>query len=245
MRPNSNCRSRSGCPASCARDAKTRSPKFFQERAIHMSFVPRNVINRAQRPFVAKSEIGAAATVAAPGRIGIEFYDPAARFGAMASFDVGGAGMGARIMMLFDRQSRGIIHRRGPSDTFGERRHSRPALAAARGRIDRPRVPRTRRDRARRNRVLEHRTRAGFGPARRRHGSRDALRDRSRRRRVRLRPDSDFVRHRRRTRCRRASRSGAFQGRFASTAPRGRSTDLRARECRSPDWDRRSSPRAG
>jgi hypothetical protein len=61
-----------------------------------------NVINRAPRPAVVRSEIGAAGTIAAPGRIGIEFYDPAARFGAMASFDVGGAGMGARIMMLFD-----------------------------------------------------------------------------------------------------------------------------------------------
>ncbi len=60
------------------------------------------VVNRAPRPPVAKSEIGAAATVAAPGRVGVEFYDPAARIGAMASFDVGGAGMGARIMMLFD-----------------------------------------------------------------------------------------------------------------------------------------------
>ena len=60
------------------------------------------IVNRAPRPAVAKSEIGAAATVATPGRVGIEFYDPAARFGAMASFDVGGAGMGARIMMLFD-----------------------------------------------------------------------------------------------------------------------------------------------
>ena len=60
------------------------------------------VINREPRPAVAKSEIGAAATVAAPGRVGIEFYDPAAHFGAMASFDIGGAGMGARIMMLFD-----------------------------------------------------------------------------------------------------------------------------------------------
>jgi hypothetical protein len=59
-------------------------------------------INRAPRPTVAKKEIGAAATVAMPGRVGIEFYDPAAKFGAMASFDVGGAGMGARIMMLFD-----------------------------------------------------------------------------------------------------------------------------------------------
>jgi hypothetical protein len=60
------------------------------------------VVNRAPRPAVVKPEIGAAATVAAPGRVGVEFYDPAARFGAMASFDVGGAGMGARIMMLFD-----------------------------------------------------------------------------------------------------------------------------------------------
>src|SRR3984957_4457591 len=63
---------------------------------------PANVINRAPRPAVVKAEIGAAATVAAPGRGGIEFYDPRSRFGAMAIFDVGGAGMGARIMMLFD-----------------------------------------------------------------------------------------------------------------------------------------------
>src|SRR5271163_749601 len=67
----------------------------------HVGRVPL-VVNRAPRPAVAKGEIGAAATVAAPGRVGIEFYDPASRFGAMASFDVGGAGMGARIMMLFD-----------------------------------------------------------------------------------------------------------------------------------------------
>ena len=139
-----------------------------------------NVINRAPRPPVVRSEIGAAATVAAPGRIGIEFYDPAARFGAMASFDVGGAGMGARIMMLFDGPLRGAVHRRGTSDAFRERRHSRSALDAARGRIDRAGVSWTRRDRARRDRISEHRTRAGFGTARRRHGSRDALRNRSR-----------------------------------------------------------------
>jgi hypothetical protein len=59
-------------------------------------------IDRTPRAAVSKKEIGAAATVAAPGRVGIEFYDPQSRFGAMASFDVGGAGMGARIMMLFD-----------------------------------------------------------------------------------------------------------------------------------------------
>src|SRR5260370_10160770 len=56
------------------------------------------VVNRAPRPRIAKPEIGAAAT----GRVGIEFFDPVARIGAMASFDVGGAGIGARIMLLFD-----------------------------------------------------------------------------------------------------------------------------------------------
>jgi hypothetical protein len=72
-----------------------------------------NVINRAPRPVVARSEIGAAATVAAPGRVGIEFYDPKARFGAMASFDVGGAGMGARIMMLFDHHRAALFTAEG------------------------------------------------------------------------------------------------------------------------------------
>src|SRR5208282_2835415 len=71
------------------------------------------IVNRTPRPPAARSEIGAAATVAAPGRVGIEFYDPAARFGAMASFDVGGAGMGARIMMLFDRHRAALFTAEG------------------------------------------------------------------------------------------------------------------------------------
>ena len=70
-------------------------------------------INRAPRPPVAKKEIGAAATVSMPGRVGIEFYDPTARIGAMASFDVGGAGMGARIMMLFDRNRAALFTAEG------------------------------------------------------------------------------------------------------------------------------------
>jgi len=74
---------------------------------------PEHVINRTPRPTVTKPEIGAAGTIAAPGRIGIEFYDPAARFGAMASFDVGGAGMGARIMMLFDRNRAALFTAEG------------------------------------------------------------------------------------------------------------------------------------
>src|SRR5271154_4699719 len=48
------------------------------------------VVNRAPRPAVAKTEIGAAATVAAPGRVGIEFYDPSAGFGAVGGFYGGG-----------------------------------------------------------------------------------------------------------------------------------------------------------
>jgi len=71
------------------------------------------VVNRAPRPPVARSEIGAAATVAASGRVGIEFYDPAARIGAMASFDVGGAAVGARIMMLFDRHRAALFTAEG------------------------------------------------------------------------------------------------------------------------------------
>jgi len=78
----------------------------------HVSRAP-IAINRAPRPALRKSEIGSAATVAAPGRVGIEFYDPAAQFGAMASFDVGGAGMGARIMMLFERHRAALFTAEG------------------------------------------------------------------------------------------------------------------------------------
>jgi hypothetical protein len=71
------------------------------------------VVNRTPRPPIAKKEIGAAATVSMPGRVGIEFYDPESRFGAMASFDVGGAGMGARIMMLFDHHRAALFTAEG------------------------------------------------------------------------------------------------------------------------------------
>lgn len=71
------------------------------------------MVNRTPRPFALKREIGAAATVAAPGRIGIELYDPATRIGAMASFDVGGAGMGARIMVLFEGRRVGLFTAEG------------------------------------------------------------------------------------------------------------------------------------
>ncbi|MGO9605907.1 MAG: hypothetical protein ACLQAT_21380 [Candidatus Binataceae bacterium] len=40
------------------------------------------------------------ASVTAPLRVGVEFYDPSSRIGAMASFDLGNPGFGARIMMI-------------------------------------------------------------------------------------------------------------------------------------------------
>jgi len=40
------------------------------------------------------------ATPATPTRVGIELFDPSSKIGAMASFDLGAGGVGARIMML-------------------------------------------------------------------------------------------------------------------------------------------------
>jgi hypothetical protein len=88
------------------------------------------VVNRAPRPPIARSEIGAAGSVAAPGRVGIEFYDPAARIGAMASFDVGGAGMGARIMMLFDHKRAALFTAEGrPTRSIGAVSHGPLSLS--------------------------------------------------------------------------------------------------------------------
>jgi hypothetical protein len=38
-----------------------------------------------------------------PTRVGVELFDPSAKIGAMASFDLGAGGVGARIMMLLSR----------------------------------------------------------------------------------------------------------------------------------------------
>jgi len=46
----------------------------------------------------------AAVSSAPPSRVGVEFYDPAARLGGMVSFDFGPGAAGGRIMVLFDRR---------------------------------------------------------------------------------------------------------------------------------------------
>ncbi len=62
---------------------------------------------------------------AAPSRVGVEFYDASAGVGAMASFDLGPAAMGARIMMLLDRRrvalftGEGLARREGARIALG------------------------------------------------------------------------------------------------------------------------------
>jgi hypothetical protein len=59
---------------------------------------PVRIIRRTTTPSTRKT----ATSSAPPSRVGIEFYDPAARLGGMVSFDFGPGAAGGRIMILFD-----------------------------------------------------------------------------------------------------------------------------------------------
>jgi hypothetical protein len=64
------------------------------------------------------------AAVAASGpplRVGIEFYDPAAQAGGMASFDFGPGAAGARIMVLFDQRRVALFTAEGKSMRSADR----------------------------------------------------------------------------------------------------------------------------
>jgi len=61
------------------------------------------VVNRTPRPRATAAKLPAPAP-SPPSRVGIEFFDPSASIGAMASFDLGGAPTGARIMILLGRR---------------------------------------------------------------------------------------------------------------------------------------------
>lgn len=56
-----------------------------------------------------------------PLRIGVEFYDPAARLGGMASFDFGPNAAGGRIMMLFERRRVALFTGEGGAIRTGSR----------------------------------------------------------------------------------------------------------------------------
>ena len=80
---------------------------------------------------------GAAATPAGVAmRIGVEFYDPAARVGGMASFDFGAGAAGARIMVMFDGCCAALFTGEGKSEFAGAQVRLGPlrmTLAAGRG----------------------------------------------------------------------------------------------------------------
>ncbi len=66
-----------------------------------------------------------AQTASGPRRVGLEFYDPAAQIGAMASFDFGAGAAGARVMVVVGPQrialftAEGIVERTPHSLTLG------------------------------------------------------------------------------------------------------------------------------
>ncbi len=61
--------------------------------------VSKLAVSRSPMPKVPTS-VARATLPAMPTRVGVELFDPAAKIGAMASFDLGAGGVGARIMML-------------------------------------------------------------------------------------------------------------------------------------------------
>jgi hypothetical protein len=61
------------------------------------------------------------ASNAPPSRVGVEFYDPAARLGGMVSFDFGPGAAGGRIMILFDRCRVALFTTEGKAERKGDR----------------------------------------------------------------------------------------------------------------------------
>jgi hypothetical protein len=94
--------------------------------------VMRQVVPRAVKKTAAESS-------APPSRIGVEFYDPAARLGGMVSFDFGPGAAGGRIMVLFDRRRVALFTAEGKASREAERISLGPLTLNARadgGRLD-------------------------------------------------------------------------------------------------------------
>ncbi|MGH7934594.1 MAG: hypothetical protein ACREQN_15730 [Candidatus Binataceae bacterium] len=66
-----------------------------------------------------------------PIRVGVEFYDPAARVGGMMSFDFGPGASGGRIMMMFDRNRVALFTAEGKARRVGGRIALGPLTLAA------------------------------------------------------------------------------------------------------------------
>jgi hypothetical protein len=78
---------------------------------------PMPVLRQDQRPIVRKHPVSAAP----PSRVGIEFYDAAARLGGMVSFDFGPGAAGGRIMVLFDGSRVALFTAEGKAERDDDR----------------------------------------------------------------------------------------------------------------------------
>lgn len=73
------------------------------------------------------------ATSAGPTRVGLEFYDPQAQAGAMASFDLGPRAAGARVMVLMGRERVALFTAEGHVEYSANRLALGPLTLAAEG----------------------------------------------------------------------------------------------------------------
>ena len=93
-------------------------------------------VMRESIPHVHKK--AAAHPVAAPSRIGIEFYDPHTRHGGMVSFDFGAGAAGGRITVLFDHRRVALFTAEGKASRTFDKISLGPLLldTSARGRLE-------------------------------------------------------------------------------------------------------------
>jgi hypothetical protein len=85
-------------------------------------------------PAKAPAPLKRVSTPAMPTRVGIELFDPSAKIGAMASFDLGAGGVGARIMMLLPEGRVALFTGEGKPKRDGNRLSLGPlALESQRG----------------------------------------------------------------------------------------------------------------
>jgi hypothetical protein len=79
------------------------------------------------------SHTTASASIAAPIRVGLELYDPAAQVGAMASFDLGPRAAGARVMVLIGRDRIALFTAEGRVERTAYRLALGPVTLGAEG----------------------------------------------------------------------------------------------------------------
>ncbi len=100
---------------------------FHHEPDIHSARDKAFTVVRAPRP------IARSTSTVAPQRVGVEFYDASSQIGAMASFDVGTPGFGARIMMIVGERRVVLCTCEGTTQRDSDRLSLGPLSLAIRG----------------------------------------------------------------------------------------------------------------